>query len=105
MAGPKPDQVMLSGLDQAIVVSTIDGAPIVGKSPPVHVRRYRITYERSGGKLPYVKTDEIGPRFDLTVDRQKEPDRERWKAALKMPKAALPKKVKNVAHDDMGRRL
>lgn len=104
-AGPKPEQVLLSGLDQALVVSTIDGAPTTGSSPPVYVRRYRINFERSGSKLPYVKTEEIGPRFDLTVDRQKEPDRDRWKASMKTPKAAAPKKVKNLSTDDMGRKL
>merc|ERR1719321_2366933 len=46
-AGPKPEQVLLSGLDQAIVISTIDGAPTTGSSPPVYVRRYRINFERS----------------------------------------------------------
>lgn len=104
-SGPKAEQVLLSGLDQAIVVSTLDGAAPIGSSPPVYVRRYRISFEKSGSKLPYVKTDEIGPRFDLTVDRHKEPDRERWKAAMKTPKAAVAKKIKNISTDDMGRRM
>lgn len=105
LAGPKAEQVLLSGLDQAIVVSTLDGAPAVGSAPPVYVRRYRMGFEKSGSKLPYVKTDEIGPHFELTVDRQKEPDRERWKAAMKTPKDLVPKKVKNMSTDDMGRRM
>eukprot|EP00746_Dinoflagellata_sp_MGD_P073925 gnl/MRDRNA2_/MRDRNA2_29932_c0_seq1.p1 gnl/MRDRNA2_/MRDRNA2_29932_c0~~gnl/MRDRNA2_/MRDRNA2_29932_c0_seq1.p1 ORF type:complete len:324 (+),score=71.06 gnl/MRDRNA2_/MRDRNA2_29932_c0_seq1:58-1029(+) len=105
LSGPKPEQVLLSGLDQAIVVSTLDGAAPSGNSPAVYVRRYRVSFEKSGSKLPFVKTDEIGPRFDLTVDRQREPDRERWKAAMRQPKAVVAKKIKNVSTDEMGRKM
>merc|ERR1719343_405389 len=59
---------------------------------------------KSGSKLPRVELEEIGPRFRLCLDRAKEPDRDRWKAAIKVPKAAKGQKVKNIKKDDMGKR-
>merc|ERR1711862_547776 len=48
--------------------------------------------------------EEIGPSFKMELDRAKEPDRERWKSAIKVPKEIKSKKVKNVAKDYMGKR-
>lgn len=108
--GPKPNKVMLEGLETVVVCSTFDEAPKAGAipsdaDPPVSVRRYRIKQQKSGSKLPRVELSEIGPRFTLSVDRQKGPDKDRWKSALKVPKAAKPTKVKNVSKDQMGKRL
>lgn len=104
-AGPKPEQVLLSGLEQAIVCSTVD-TPSASSADdtPVFVRRYRITYEKTGGKLPHVKMDEVGPRFEFVIGRNREPDRDRWKAAMRTPKAAKPRKVKNIETDALGRK-
>jgi ribosome production factor 2 len=107
----KPDKVLLSGIDQVIVCTTFDTPPPAAGSsaseesdPPVSVRRFRVLQQKSGSRLPRVELEEIGPRFTLTLDRQKGPDKDKWKQAIKVPKAVKPTKVKNVAKDTMGKR-
>merc|ERR1712151_317620 len=106
----KPEQVMLQGLDQVIVCTTFDSphssssAASVETDPPVSVRRFRVLQQKSGSKLPRVELEETGPRFVLTLDRAKGPDKEKWKAAIKVPKAAKATKVKNVSKNLMGKR-
>ena len=39
----------------------------------------------------------------LGLDRTKEPEKERWKQSIKVPKAAKPKKVKNVKTTELGK--
>merc|ERR1711972_1063805 len=53
---------------------------------------------------PRVEIAEIGPRFTLEIDRTKDPERDRWKQAIKVPKEVKPKKVKNVSSDSMGKK-
>jgi len=102
-AGPKPEQILLEGMDSAVVISTVD-AQQPGTSPSFFIRRYRLIFERSGSKLPHVVLEEVGPRFQLEVDRSRDPDRDRWKAALRTPKAAKKRVTKNVDTDQMGRK-
>ncbi|CAE8586885.1 unnamed protein product [Polarella glacialis] len=107
----KPDQVMLSGLDQVVVCTAVDAMPTAGSSSSVevsakiHVRRYRLLMKKSGSKLPRAEVTEIGPHMNLSLDRTKDPDKDRWKMAIKMPKAAKPKKEKNVTTKEMGKRV
>ncbi|CAE7865713.1 unnamed protein product [Symbiodinium microadriaticum] len=68
-------------------------------------RRYRLLMQKSGGRLPRIEMKELGPSFQLTLDRTREPDKDRWKQAIKVPKAAKPKKVKNVKTTEMGKRI
>ncbi|CAE8636472.1 unnamed protein product, partial [Polarella glacialis] len=95
----KPDQVMLSGLDQVVVCTAVDQLPTAGKSSSeelsakIHVRRYRLQMKKSGSKLPRAEMEEIGPHMNLSLDRTKDPDKDRWKMAIKTPKAAKPKKA------------
>jgi len=49
--------------------------------------------------------EETGPSFKLVLDRTREPDKDRWKQAIKVPKAAKPKKEKNVKTTDLGKRI
>jgi ribosome production factor 2 len=106
--GATPDKVLLSGLDQVVVCSTFDsasaGATAADVEPSVSVRRFALRQLKSGSKVPRVELVETGPRFVLSVDRCKMPDKDRWKQAIKVPKAAKPSKVKNVSKDEMGKR-
>eukprot|EP00416_Gambierdiscus_australes_P016809 CAMPEP_0171060148 /NCGR_PEP_ID=MMETSP0766_2-20121228/3647_1 /TAXON_ID=439317 /ORGANISM="Gambierdiscus australes, Strain CAWD 149" /LENGTH=329 /DNA_ID=CAMNT_0011515689 /DNA_START=59 /DNA_END=1048 /DNA_ORIENTATION=+ len=101
-SGPKPQRVLLSGMEQVIVCSTFDvnvgeTRTAEEKGPPkISVARYRVVFSKSGSKLPRVELEEVGPRFRLVLDRSREPERERWKASIKVPKGTKPKKVKNV---------
>ncbi|CAE7949747.1 Rpf2 [Symbiodinium sp. KB8] len=104
--GGRPDKVLLPGLESAIVFTVLDppaGQP--SNKAKVLFRRYRLLMQKSGGRLPRIEMKELGPSFQLTLDRTREPDKDRWKQAIKVPKAAKPKKVKNVKTTEMGKRI
>lgn len=105
-SGPRPQKVMLSGLDQVVVCSAMEGAtPAAASSTPaISVRRYRMNMKKSASRLPHVEIEEIGPSFKIELDRTRDPDRERWKQAIKVPKETKPKKVKNISTNSMGKR-
>lgn len=105
--GPRPDKVLVQGIEQVVVCSTFDtpatrgvpGGNAKESEPTVQVRRYNIRQLKSGSKMPRIELEELGPRFTLAVDRHKGPEKDRWKMAIKLPKAALPKKTKNITKD------
>lgn len=109
-SGPRPEKILLSGLDQVVVCSAPESTAgsasgeSAASTPPVLVRRYHLQFLKSGSKLPRVELHELGPQFTLTTDRVKEPEKDRWKQSIKVPKAAKPAKVKNVSKDTMGKR-
>lgn len=109
--GPQPEKIALNGLDHVMVFSTVDAAPTAsaedreGLKKKVLFRHYRIALKKSGTKLPFVELAELGPSVDLTLDRSREPDKGMWKAALKIPKQAKPKKVKNISTTVLGQRM
>eukprot|EP00927_Polykrikos_kofoidii_P035201 TRINITY_DN2978_c0_g1_i2.p1 TRINITY_DN2978_c0_g1~~TRINITY_DN2978_c0_g1_i2.p1 ORF type:complete len:355 (+),score=70.96 TRINITY_DN2978_c0_g1_i2:89-1153(+) len=113
--GARADKVLLQGLDHVIVVTAFEApshrsasdalAAASGDSdPPISIRRFSASHKKSGSSLPRIELEEIGPRFTLTIDRSKGPDKDRWKQSIKVPKAAKPAKVKNVSKDTMGKR-
>ena len=55
-------------------------------APPIHFRVYLIKTKKSGQKLPRVEVEEMGPRIDFRLGREKFPDEAMWKDALKKPK-------------------
>lgn len=97
-SGPRPEKVLLQGLEQVIVCSTFDD------SASVSISRFRMLFMKSGSNRPRVELEEIGPQFKITLDRIKDPDKEQWKRAIKVPKEAKPKKVKNVTTKAMGKK-
>lgn len=108
-SGPKPEKVMLQGLEHVIVCSAFDtvgasGTAASSTAPSLSVRRFAVKLEKSGSRLPRVELREVGPRFTLEIDRTKDPEREHWKQAIKVPKEVKPKKVKNVSSDSMGKK-
>jgi ribosome production factor 2 len=104
-SGPRPNRVMLQGLEQVVVCSAIEAAtPSAGSATPILVKRFRMKMTKSASKLPHVDLEEIGPSFKMELDRTRDPDRERWKAAIKVPKEVKAKKVKNMSKDYMGKR-
>lgn len=107
-SGPRPEKVMLAGLDQVIVCSAFDGEGGASSSSPprIGIRRFKINLAKAttGSRLPHVELKETGPSFMMDLDRSKAPDREKWKQAIKVPKELKPKKVKNVSKDAMGKR-
>merc|ERR1712196_117247 len=73
-SGPRPNQVMLQGLEQVLVCSAIEGATTQAASsrPAIGVKRFRMKMTKSGSKLPHVELEEIGPSFKLELDRTKD---------------------------------
>jgi ribosome production factor 2 len=57
------------------------------QSPPaIHFRVYLIKTKKSGQKLPRVEVEEMGPRIDFRLGREKFADESMWKEAMKKPK-------------------
>jgi len=107
-SGPRPQQVMLQGIEQVVVCTAFDAAggapPADDPVIPISVRRFRMKMAKSGSRLPRVELEEIGPSFKMELDRSKDPDKERWKQAIKVPKEVKVKKVKNISKDSVGKR-
>lgn len=106
--GARPDKVLLSGLEHVIVCTSLDsgsGPAAASAKDKILFRRYRLTMGKSGSRLPRVELEETGPSFSLSLDRSREPDKDRWKQAIKVPKAAKPKKVKNVKTTELGKQI
>jgi len=64
-----------------------------------------IRTKRSGGKLPRVEVEEMGPRMDFRVGRVKEADESMMKEALRRAKTSAERPKKNITTDIMGDKL
>merc|ERR1711862_76283 len=97
---------MGQGLEQVVVCSALEGSTPASASstPAVLVKRFKVKLTKSGSKLPRTELVEVGPSFKMELDRSRDPDRERWKMAIKVPKEIKPKKVKNVSKDSLAKR-
>lgn len=99
--GQEAGEVDVEGLQYMISISASE--PEEGQpEPELHIRFYLIKTLRSGQKLPRVEVEEMGPRIDARLGREKFPDPEMLKEAMKQPKGAEPKTKKNIDMDVMG---
>jgi len=78
--------VNLKGLDRVLLCTAV--------GQRVLVRQCTTRFKKSGGRLPRLELDEMGPSFDLVARRSREAPPELRKAAMAQAKA--PKRVKNV---------
>ena len=89
--------------------STTPGASITSTDPAakptIRLRAYCIRTKRSGGKLPRIEVDEVGPRMDFRIGRSRQPDPHVLKLALKKAKIAEERTKKNISTDAMGDKL
>ncbi|XP_076801964.1 ribosome production factor 2 homolog [Clavelina lepadiformis] len=92
--GPVVDNVRLSGLEHLIQFTAFEGK--------VFVRSYKVALKKSGSRTPRIELDEMGPNMDLLVRRTHLASDDLFKKACRKPKAAKPKKVKNVTTDVFG---
>jgi len=98
--GPKAPQLCLQGIDHAIVLTAADspdGSPLI-----VCFRHYRLDYIKTDIDLPKVEMRELGPSFNLRLGRYKQPDAERAKLAVRVPKEVTGVKKKNVSTNVLG---
>jgi ribosome production factor 2 len=95
--GKVVEAVNLAGLDHVISLTVGGGLSVAGaveangssssgQGMTVHFRVYAIKLLKSGSRLPRVELQEIGPRADLTLRREKEADAAMMKEAMKIPK-------------------
>ncbi|KAF2707939.1 Brix-domain-containing protein [Pleomassaria siparia CBS 279.74] len=99
--GSDTPEVDVSGLQYLISISAEEeeeGLP----APQIHIRCYLIKTKRSGQKLPRVEVEEMGPRIDFRLGREKYADTDMLKAALKTPKGNTERTKKNINTDIMG---
>lgn len=83
--GPDATNVDVEGL-QYMIHFTVDEEEREGVKPQIHMRCYLIKTRKSGGSLPKVNVEEMGPRIDFRVGRIKEADPDMLKEAMKKPK-------------------
>lgn len=91
--GRQVTTLSLKGLDRVMCVSCADSKTLL-------VRQYHIRLKKTGTKLPRVELEEMGPRFDLTLRRNRPPPPDLAKEALRVPKTTATK-VKNVSGNDL----
>jgi ribosome production factor 2 len=99
--GQESSEIDVAGLQYLISISAEEeeeGKP----APSIHLRFYLIKTKRSGQKLPRVEVEEMGPRMDFTVGREKQADADMLKEALKKPKGTEARTKKNIDMDIMG---
>ncbi|KAL0936434.1 brix domain-containing protein [Colletotrichum truncatum] len=105
--GEQTDKIDVEGL-QWIVSITADepsGSDAADAKPVIRLRAYTISTKRSGQKVPRVEVNEIGPRMDFRVGRQREPDEAMLKEAMKKPRGTEERTKKNISTDAMGDKM
>lgn len=83
--GPDVSNVDVEGL-QYMIHFSVDEEEKENVKPMIHMRCYLIRTKKSGGNLPKVDVEEMGPRIDFRVGRVKEADPDMWKEAMRRPK-------------------
>merc|ERR1711939_1190030 len=99
--GPTADKISLMHLTRVIVCTAIEK----GAEKKVIFKHYKVSFKKSGTRLPHASLEEVGPRFTLQVDRRKAAVPDIWKYAMKTPKELKPKKQKNVTTNVLGQRV
>ncbi|KAJ9134001.1 Ribosome biogenesis protein RPF2 [Pleurostoma richardsiae] len=102
------DKVDVEGLTH-VIVFTAEGAVGSGvedaAKPAIHLRQYLLQTKRSGGRLPRVELEEVGPRMTLRPGRMREPEEAMLKEAMRQPKTGEERTKKNITTDIMGDKL
>jgi len=99
--GPVVPAVRLQGLENVMSFTAIE----TNSTKTVHMRGYKTMLKKSGTKTPRVELEEIGPTLDLSLRRTRIGSDDLFKRAMRQPKAAKAKKVKNVSKDQFENKL
>jgi len=95
--GPVVPAVRLQGLETVLSFTAVD--------KKIHLRGYKTALKKSGTKTPRVELEEVGPSLDLDLRRTRIGSDDLFKRAMKQPKAAKAKKVKNISKDQFENKL
>jgi len=95
--GPVVPAVRLQGLETVLSFTAVD--------KKIHVRGYRTALKKSGTKTPRIELEEVGPSLDFEMRRTRIGSDDLFKRAMRQPKAAKAKKVKNISKDQFENKL
>eukprot|EP01029_Cantina_marsupialis_P028445 TRINITY_DN776184_c0_g1_i1.p1 TRINITY_DN776184_c0_g1~~TRINITY_DN776184_c0_g1_i1.p1 ORF type:complete len:311 (-),score=77.30 TRINITY_DN776184_c0_g1_i1:243-1175(-) len=95
--GQVVDAVHLAGLDSVVVCTAVDGK--------IALRGYCVVFLDSGGKLPRVELEPMGPHADLTFRRTKLANHEELRTALRQPRQLSERLGKNIKRDEIGNKV
>ncbi|EKX41161.1 hypothetical protein GUITHDRAFT_112900 [Guillardia theta CCMP2712] len=90
------DKINLGGLEHVIVL-TAEGSKVA-------FRHYSISFKKSGGRVPRVELEELGPSFNMELRREREASADIKRAACRVPKQvkAQSKLKKNYERNALG---
>jgi len=88
------ENICLAGLDHVISLS-------VGADGAILFRHYSIHMKKSGGRVPRVELEEIGPSIDFVIRRHQFGEESLRKQTLKKPKEVSYKREKNISTTTM----
>lgn len=97
--GAAPEKISLAHLEHVIILTAMgeeDDAQIL-------FRQYRVGFSKTGTQLPYCNLKEMGPRFNLGIDRTRPADPAIMNIAMKIPKEATARKIKNIDTTALGK--
>jgi len=95
--GPVVPAVRLRGLETVLSFTAVE--------KKVHVRGFKTVLKKSGTATPRVELEEVGPSLDLDLRRTRIGSDDLFRRAMKRPKAAKAKKVKNLSKDPFENKL
>jgi ribosome production factor 2 len=91
--GETVSRINLAGLDRVCVCSIVDSKLLL--------RHYTTSYHKAGSRLPRIELVPTGPNLDLVVRRSRFAVSTAMGQALRKPKTTEPKRVKNIARDEV----
>ncbi|CAH2252155.1 ribosome production factor 2 homolog, partial [Pelobates cultripes] len=92
--GPTVSAVRLAGLEHVLHFTAVDGK--------IYMRSYKVLMKKSGCRTPRIELEEMGPSFDFVMRRTHLASDDLYKQSMKLPKALLGKKKKNISHNTFG---
>jgi len=96
--GPEVTNIRLAGIEHVLQFTAVE--------KQIFIRSYKIMLKKSGGRVPRIELEEIGPSLDLSLRRTHLASEDLYKSACKQVKnVRSEKKIKNISEDAFGTKL
>merc|ERR1712107_552460 len=96
--GPEVTNVRLAGIEHVLQFTALENK--------VFLRSYKISLKKSGGRIPRIELEEMGPSIDFSLRRTHLASDDLFKTACKQVKNVRGvKKVKNISEDVFGTKM
>ena len=92
--GEELKEIALNGIEHVISLTATDDGIIFNV--------YQVQMKKSSSNVPRIELVEMGPSMDMKIGRVKLHDESVYRQAIKVPKDAKAKKIKNISKDIMG---